>query len=464
MRFTSNRATPIVSICLVMFACLAVLAPNCWASVKGVRPGQKTGTLANNTWYFAEGTTRPGFEEWLTLQNPGDASSHVTITFMMSDGYNQDKTLDVAGHSRTTLSVAAIIGPNRDASMKITSNNPVVAERPMYFSYKGVWNGGDCAIGATATATTWYFAEGTTRPGFDEYLCMFNPGTTQAKVHIEYMTPGSLNYFQDVTVQPRTRLTVKVADTVPSGQDEAATLTSDQPIVAERPMYYDFNGSISGGDNVVGATAPQKDWYFAEGYTSPQFWTYLCLQNPGDTAATARVYYLLAGGKVMYNDYPIGGKSRITVDPRQDIGEAEFSIVVDSSQAIVAERAMYFDYKGVWADGHNVVGASAPGKEVYFAEGTTLAGFEEYACIMNPNSSPAQVTFEIEVEGASPVTAGFTVAAHSRYTVNLNQTVGPNKNISIKATSDQAVVIERPMYFDYHGAWAGGSCVVGYMP
>ena len=83
---------------------------------------------------------------------------------------------------------------------------------------------------------------------------------------------------------------------------------------------------------------------------------------------------------------------------------------------------------------------------------------------MNPNNSSAQVTFEIEVEGASPITAGFTVAAHSRYTVNLNQTVGPNKNISIKATSDQTIVIERPMYFDYHGAWAGGSCVVGYMP
>jgi hypothetical protein len=35
--------------------------------------------------------------------------------------------------------------------------------------------------------------------------------------------------------------------------------------------------------------------------------------------------------------------------------------------------------------------------------------------------------------------------------------------VSMRVTSDKAVVAERPMYFNYGGAaWAGGSCGFGY--
>jgi len=37
------------------------------------------------------------------------------------------------------------------------------------------WSGGHCVTGVTAPATDWHFAEGTTREGFDEWLCLQNP-------------------------------------------------------------------------------------------------------------------------------------------------------------------------------------------------------------------------------------------------------------------------------------------------
>lgn len=218
------------------------------------------------------------------------------------------------------------------------------------------------------------------------------------------------------------------------------------------------------GECAIGATHTDTTWYFAEGTTREGFDEYLCIQNPGDSSAKVQVYYLLSSGQVFYSKFNVSSKSRVTVDARRDIGDAEFSIVIDSSQPVVAERPMYFVYKDSWRGGHDVMGASAPGKEVYLAEGTTLDGFDEYVCMMNPNKDPANVVFEIQVEGSSPITTGYTVAPHSRYTVNMNETVGPNKNISIKATSDVSVVIERPMYFNYAGKWRGGHCVVGYMP
>ncbi|MFH1150342.1 MAG: DUF5719 family protein [Actinomycetota bacterium] len=444
-----------------LVATLAFVTSPAGASAEITQRGSSA--LPNNTWYFAEGTTRSGFDEWLTLQNPGDDPAQVTITFMMADGYNQDEHLEVSGHSRSTLSVRDVIGPDRDVSARVSSDKPVVAERPMYFSYEGTLDGGSCAIGATSPSTTWYFAEGNTRSGFTEYLCVQNPQDAQASVHVEYMSSGPINYFQDFTVPARSRVTVRVADTVPPGQDVSARLSSDRAVVAERPIYFDFR-SITGGDDVVGTTSPQKDWYFAEGYTSDEFSTYLCLQNPGEASASVRVFYLLTDGQVLYNDYVVSPMSRLTVDAFADIGYAEFSMVADSSEPVVAERVMYFNYRGIWPGGHNVVGTPAPGYEAYFAEGTTISGFEEWACIMNPSANPAHVTFEIQVEGSDPIVTGYTVSPHSRHTVSLNDTVGPDRNISIKATSDEAVVIERPMYFLYQGSWPGGSCVMGYMP
>jgi hypothetical protein len=57
------------------------------------------------TWDFAEGTTREGFEEWLTLQNPNDSETPATITFMFSDGTTQRKGVTLPAKSRTTIDV-----------------------------------------------------------------------------------------------------------------------------------------------------------------------------------------------------------------------------------------------------------------------------------------------------------------------------------------------------------------------
>jgi hypothetical protein len=47
--------------------------------------------------------------------------------------------------------------------------------------------------------------------------------------------------------------------------------------------------------------------------------------------------------------------------------------------------------------------------------------------------------------------------------VNVNDDAGANQDISAEVSSDQPIIVERPMYFDYQG-WTGGHDVVGYMP
>ncbi len=69
----------------------------------------------------------------------------------------------------------AAAGADKEVSIKCECASPFIAERPMYFSYKGAWTGGHDVAGATYPSDCWYFAEGCTRAGFEEWLCLQNP-------------------------------------------------------------------------------------------------------------------------------------------------------------------------------------------------------------------------------------------------------------------------------------------------
>jgi hypothetical protein len=112
-------------------------------------------TAPGTSWYFAEGTTRSGFEEWLTLANPGDVDAVVTVEYMLGEGQGENVTQDweVPAHSRVTASVNQAVGADKDVSMHVTSDHAIVAERPMYFNYGGAaWSGGSCEVGYDAAS------------------------------------------------------------------------------------------------------------------------------------------------------------------------------------------------------------------------------------------------------------------------------------------------------------------------
>ncbi|NPV58086.1 MAG: hypothetical protein HPY75_00320 [Actinobacteria bacterium] len=217
-------------------------------------------------WFFAEGCTRPGFHTWLTLQNPGEEDAHVTLDYLCGDGANVRKTVAVRARARYTVAVHGDtegIGvhdnAHGDVSIKVSSDRPVVAERPMYFNYNGAWDGGSNVMGAAAPSQEWYFAEGCTRPGFHTWLCLQNPGDAPAKVTLDYLCGDGNNVRKELTVKARSRATVAVhGDGLGIGVhdnahgDVSIKVSSDVPIMAERPVYFQYNGSIVGGHNTEG--------------------------------------------------------------------------------------------------------------------------------------------------------------------------------------------------------------------
>jgi len=314
-------------------------------------------TMPSGIWYFAEGYTGTGFDTWLCLQNPNDYGIDATITFMFEGGGTQTYNASLDPLSRFTLNVNETVGPDRGVSMMVESLDPLIAERPVYFNYKGVDKGGHNVVGANLPSTTWFFAEGCTRGGFEEWLCLQNPYPTGTGVDILYSTQDGPAFYEEVYIPGNSRKTVNVNESLGPDQDVSVIILSEGPIVAERPMYFNYQGARSGGHDSVGCDIPSYGWYFGEGYTGTGFDTWLCLQNPMDETASVQVIYMLGSGQVVHSNHNIAAYSRYTVKVSDIVGyDQNVAIQVESSLPIVAERPMYFSYKGAWSGGHDAMG------------------------------------------------------------------------------------------------------------
>src|SRR5450756_2536353 len=140
--------------------------------------------------------------------------------------------------------------------------------------------------------------DSTCRPGFEPYLCIQNPSAGSAGVKVTYMLGDGGTREQLFNVSGHSRYTVVVNDILGRGDDPAHDFsakvesTDGVGVIVERPMYFNYRGAWTGGHNVLGASAPQAQWYFVEGTCRPGFDPYITIQTPGARDTGVRVSYI----------------------------------------------------------------------------------------------------------------------------------------------------------------------------
>jgi Peptidase family M23 len=236
-----------------------------------------------------------------------------TLTYMLPTAENRQEQVTVPANSRKTVDVGASVGPEQDVSIKVEADGPIVAERPMYFDYKSAWRGGHTATGAAQLATEWNFAEGTTRSGFEEWLCIMNPGD-QATARVEYMFSGEPSLVREYTLINHGRTTISVNEAVGPEKDVSVKVTCNGKILCERPMYFNYHFAWEGGHDVLGSNSGQKTWYFPTAAVGPGFESWLCLMNPGRGINAVRVEVFGDGGGYRELDRDMAPGSRATID------------------------------------------------------------------------------------------------------------------------------------------------------
>jgi hypothetical protein len=388
-------------------------------------------------WYFAEGCTRRSFDMWLCLQNPHSKQIQVTATYMFGPGQgaNVEKTYTLSPTSRFTVKVDDEVGEEKDVSVKLTSSDPFIAERPMYFHYKDRWTGGHCVVGATSASREWYFAEGCTRPGFETWLCLQNPQDHGVRVRLRYLCGDGYNEEKVISIPARSRYSVAVHEPREGigiqdsrrGDVSIQVLAENGDIVAERPMYFNYGGAWTGGHCVVGTTGKAGNWYFAEGCTRRSFDMWLCLQNPHSKQIQVTATYMFGPGQGanVEKTYTLSPTSRFTVKVDDEVGEEkDVSVKLTSSDPFIAERPMYFHYNWKWTGGHCVMGALQPAGTWYFAEGCHGYNIEQYLCLQNPQSSAVEATLTFMMKKGEVLRRKVTLPARSRTTIYVNRYIG----------------------------------------
>src|SRR5579884_573566 len=336
---------------------------------------------------------------------------------------------------------------------------------------------------------SFYFADMASMSGFRDFITILNPpGGQPAHITVTYYGGGNVLGTDTATVAPGTRGTITPHVT----QHSAAFVSSDQPVMVERPAYFaGFNGgsagSVTGAVTMVGAPQLGNDWLFAEGYTGGGFQENFVIANLDTSAnATANVTITLEFSNGSTGTYNVSVPTKsITVwnvnavAPNQNV-----SAEIKSSGAnIVVERQMFFHYnhpangRDLQAQGGtDVVGQAGPSahSSYSFAEGYTNGGYDEWLTIQNPTSSGETVWVTLVNGQGRSASFAVGVVAHSRATVDIVRAVmqyfcAPGApaacwevSMTAQTTDGTTFVAERPMYFNASGS-QGGTDVIGYV-
>jgi hypothetical protein len=342
---------------------------------------------AGKTWYFAEGytsETQP-FREYICLANFGTQTARGTMTLLPKEGSPVEVGLEVEPGARGTYHLNSYI--QGEVSVKIETDQPVVAERSTYFRYKSLnggftADGGHTKPGLNALSSYWYFAEGHVSRDFEEWISLANPGLEPATATLTYYTPQGTAGTQVVEIPPQKRRSVLVNESFGTATDVSVVVECGQPIACERAMYFNYNGAWDDGHVSPGITRPSSVWSFAEGSTFPGIDEYVLIVNPGNSPAKVKATYLLGPGEGTFSSsYNVGAHQRVTINVNAQLSArgnpSQVGLQLLSDQPIVAERAMYFDMgrggggREPIQGGHVSLGVQQAGTEWYFAEAYT---------------------------------------------------------------------------------------------
>ncbi|MDY6794702.1 MAG: S8 family serine peptidase [Actinomycetota bacterium] len=332
-------------------------------------------TETATTWYLAEGSTggdeNGNFETWILVQNPGGETAGVNLTYMTPDGSVDGPRLELPPGTRRTVNVAETLDQAWSVSTMVESDQPVIAERAVYWNSPDVCRqAAHASIGVTETATTWYLAEGSTggdeSGNFETYILVQNPSQDKATARLTCMTGEGTVPGPTLELEPETRQTIRVADEVDDNWSVSTMVESDQPVIAERAVYWNSPDVCRQAAHAsIGVTETATTWYLAEGSTggdeSGNFETWILVQNPGGEAALVSLTYMTPDGPVNGPDLVLEPGTRRTVSVAEKLENVEsVSTMVESDRPVIVERAVYWSILDVCRQAaHASIGAGA---------------------------------------------------------------------------------------------------------
>jgi hypothetical protein len=406
--------------------------------------------------YFAEGFTGSGpgirFGESLDIFNTNSITVSGQIQYYLSNGISQTVPITVPAHVRISENVGQDVGHNQAVSAVLELDHAVAATRTITRT-----TASDAPLEASISngepnlSQFSYFAEGYTGVSFQEYLALFNPGSSPAQIMVQAFGSAGTSPSEPIsrTVPPHSRLTLNMRAILPN-RSIGLLVQSDQPISVERVMYWgDGAGSGKYGTSVnEGVQGPAVVWTFPYVSTGSSDQAFFTFANP--TTVVAHVQFTVFGNHgTLLNLAPltVAPSSRATMVLPAISGSSinAVSIVAASDVPVVAEVAQYFNGSpNVGSHGGSILsGAPAPGNQWSFVDFLADAANRGDSYVLNTGTKAAKLTaIGYDASGQATVYARKVTAPPGRLTeASLDAGLSPPVGTALVWTSDAPVTI-----------------------
>jgi len=274
-------------------------------------------------------------------------------------------------------------------------------------------------------------------------LAVLNSTTGTAHIAVTFYFADSSVRTASFIVPANARRSVSVAGLAKRRGNVGLCVASDRAVTGQ----LNLTRPGKDGDSVVGNVDLGRRWYLAEGYTSGSFHETVALLNPSAFhAATVRLRLLLPGGRGNRTvTERVGAHSERLVDINSLVRNTAVSIVADADRAILVERTLTFSSGGYGLTTREAAPDAATSWQ--FAQGSTVAPFQTFLTILNPQGGRANVTVSFfAANGRRLGRRTLTLAARGRATLRVNDIVPRRGGVASVVTSDRPVVVERSEY------------------
>lgn len=481
MRMTggSGRKVSFVTALVALALCLMLLASA--SALAAVRPVNKSRTPAGSGkrnargttghWYLPEGSTAWGFRTYVQVENAGSTDELCTVYFMKTNGAITGVDCLVNKASMLFINPEDYLG-SCDFSTEVayTPGASIAASRVM-IAGTGSNSLIHSSIGSEVTSTNWYLPEGSTGGDFDTFVLVQNPNSNAVSVNLVMMTPeGSMVPIDPVVMPANSRHTFRLRDYLPGEWSISSWVSSADQVVAERAVYWGPGGTRIGGHESIGITDMSNSWFLAEGSTGGDFETWVLLMNSGSTPAAVQVDFYTDSGPQTGPSFTLDGFSRRTVRVNDYVSSWSVATEVNSSQPILAERAMYGNGRQ-W--GHDSIGMVGTHTAIYlpFSEcgsDSALPGYtwESWTLVQNTNAYPVDISIWYLTTSESSDNYYLTdrLPAYTRRSYNMADHVpSPNTTgVAVYCESGAGIMAENSTYcIDPYGLRIAGCDTIG---
>ena len=177
--------------------------------------------------------------------------------------------------------------------------------------------GSSAAPCASATASSWYFAGGSTAPGFGLQVALYNPSPTPAVADLTVVssTNGLVvpPAYQGVPVPPGTVVVENVGDHVQNDPALATEVTALSGTVVAAELAETAGPANNGLSLVNGVSSPLPQWAFADNADVVGGGTWFNVFNPSPRATTVTMSIALSQGQAAPLKLHLAGQSLVQV-------------------------------------------------------------------------------------------------------------------------------------------------------